>query len=60
MAIESGNSKGHTKVDMSPGAIDQRLDMVSALYNLGKYLQTARLVEESTDQPDDSCEDATA
>jgi hypothetical protein len=30
------------KVDMSPEAIDQRLDMVSALYDLGKYLQTAR------------------
>jgi hypothetical protein len=34
MAIESGSSKGHAKVDMSPEAIDQRLDMVSALYDL--------------------------
>jgi hypothetical protein len=50
----------HTKVDMSPEAIDQRLDMVSALYDLGKYLQTARPIEESTDQTGDSCENENA
>ena len=50
----------HAKVDMSPEAIDQRLDMVSALYDLGKYLQTARPVEETSDQTGDSCGDETA
>lgn len=38
------------KVDMSPEAIDQRLDMVSALYDLGKYLQTARPVENAVEK----------
>ena len=33
-------------IDMSPEAIDQRLDMVSALYDLGKYLQTAQPVSD--------------
>lgn len=39
-----------TTVDMSPEAIDQRLDMVSALYDLGKYLRTARPVENAVEQ----------
>jgi hypothetical protein len=57
---ESWPDENHAKVDMSPEAIDQRLDMVSALYDLGKYLQTARPVEESADQTGDSCADGNA
>ena len=49
----------HAKVDMSPEAIDQRLDMVSALYDLGKYLQTARPVEETVDPDVDASVDET-
>jgi len=54
---ESRPDENHAKVDMSPEAIDQRLDMVSALYDLGRYLQTARPVEESADQTDDASTD---
>jgi hypothetical protein len=28
------------KIDMSPEAVDARLDMVNAFYDRGKYLQT--------------------
>lgn len=35
---------------MSPEAIDQRLHMVSAIYDLGKFLQTARPVENAVEQ----------
>ena len=41
----SSHEKNDGQVDMSPEAIDQRLNMVSALYDLGKYLQSARPVE---------------
>lgn len=42
----SDDSAVNGKVDMSPEAIDGRLDMVSALYELGKYLQTAQPVDD--------------
>lgn len=50
------------KVDMSPEAIDKRLDMVSALYDLGKYLQTARPADDDADvgQDSDASEDENA
>lgn len=54
MKPDKANTQEHGNVDMSPEAIDQRLDMVSALYDLGKYLQAARPVEKSTDQTDNS------
>jgi len=57
---ESNDGAANGKVDMSPEAIDGRLNMVSALYDLGKYLQTARPVEESTDQTNELCEDENA
>jgi hypothetical protein len=47
------------KVDMSPEAIDQRLDMVSALYDLGKYLQTARPIDIGDQQKSDASVDET-
>lgn len=46
---ESDGSLNEGKVDMSPEAIDARLDMVSALYDLGKYLQTAQPVNDDAD-----------
>lgn len=48
--IGQSNHAGVQAVDMSPEAIDQRLDMVSALYDLGKFLQTARPVENAVEQ----------
>jgi hypothetical protein len=62
MKRQSDESDGNVdggKVDMSPEAIDQRLDMVSALYDLGKYLQTARPVEEVEHQDSDASVDET-
>jgi lipoprotein-anchoring transpeptidase ErfK/SrfK len=38
---QPGRRTTHGKVDMSPEAIDQRLDMVSVLHDPGRYLQTA-------------------
>jgi hypothetical protein len=46
---KSDGGADNGKVDMSPEAIDGRLDMVSALYDLGKYLQTARPVDDDAD-----------
>lgn len=50
----SDDSAVNGKVDMSPEAIDGRLDMVSALYELGKYLQTAQPVDGNADGGQDS------
>ncbi|MFT4554833.1 MAG: hypothetical protein ACI8P0_005011 [Planctomycetaceae bacterium] len=51
---ESDGSTDNGKVDMSPEAIDGRLEMVSALYDLGKYLQTAQPVNDEVDAGLDS------
>tara|TARA_R110002072_G_scaffold179059_1_gene335028 strand:- start:67666 stop:67863 length:198 start_codon:yes stop_codon:yes gene_type:complete len=45
----SGSDEHTSKVDMSPEAIDARLDMVSSLYDLRKYLQTARPSNDAVD-----------
>jgi len=45
---------------MSPDAIEQQLDMVSTLYEFGKYLQTASPVGELINQSGNSREDETA
>jgi hypothetical protein len=57
---ESRWDENPAKVGMSPEAIDQRLNMVSALYDLGKYLQTARPVEKYTGQDGGSSANETA
>ena len=44
---------------MSPETIEQQLDMVSALYELGKYHQTACPVGELINQSGNSREDET-
>lgn len=51
---ESDDGASNDKVDMSPEAIDKRLDMVSALYDLGKYLQTAQPVDDDAVAGQDS------
>lgn len=51
---ESDDSAVNGKVDMSPEAIDKRLDIVSALYDLGKYLQTAQPVDDDAVAVQDS------
>lgn len=38
-------------VDMSPAAIDERLNMVAALYDLGKLLENARPLAASDQIP---------
>ena len=59
MEAESASSNGHTCVDMSPETIEQQLDMVSALYELGKYHQTASPAGELINQSGNSREDET-
>ena len=51
---ESDDGDANGKVDMSPEAIDGRLNMVSALYDLGKYLRTAQPVIDDVDARCDS------
>lgn len=57
---QSSHREKDGKVDMSPEAIDQRLNMVSALYDLGKYLQTARPTNTADQQSSDASVDDTA
>jgi hypothetical protein len=56
--IEPTPEESDAPVDMSGAAISARLDMVSALYELGDYLAQARPID-TAPQSESSAEEAT-